>query len=142
MKNKTKDKTGVALAGIITALIIFALLLYAGEVLTKGEILKLVFPVGIIIIIGLLMIPFVKRRYFDVKKGVPFEDERSKKMMNRAAACAFYISLYWLLAIGYASSNEWIHFRDISHATNTGIIGMAIIFGICYLHYNRKGDAE
>lgn len=137
-----KDKTRVVLAGIITVLVILALLIFAGILLDKGEILQLVLPVGIIIIIGLFMIPFVKRRYFDVKKGFPFEDERSKKIMNCTAACAYYLSLYWLLAIGFASSNEWIQFRDVSHATNTGIIGMAILFGICYLYYNEKGDVK
>ncbi|MCK4730510.1 MAG: hypothetical protein KAT28_04275 [Candidatus Aenigmarchaeota archaeon] len=137
-----KDKTRVVLAGIIAAILILASLLFAGTLLIKGEILQLVLPIGIIIIIGLFMIPFVRRRYFDVKKGFPFEDERSKKIMNRAAACAYYISLYWLLAIGFASSNEWIKFEDVSQATNTGIIGMAIIFGICYLYCNWKGDVK
>lgn len=134
-----KDKTRVVLAGTITALVILGLLLFA---ITKGKTSEIILPGGILLIIVIFMIPFVKRRYFDVKQGFPFEDERSKKIMNRTAACAYYISLYWLLAIGYASSNEWIQFEDVSHAINMGILGMAIIFGICYLWISRKGDAE
>ncbi len=61
--------------------------------------------------------------------------------MNRAAACAYYISLYWLLALSWASE-KWIQFEDVSHAIGTGIIGMAIIFGICYIRISRKGDVE
>ena len=137
-----KDKIRVVLAGIITALVILTSLLFTGTLLAKGKTMQVILPIGIIVIIGLFMIPFVKRRYFDVKKGFPFEDERTKRIMNRTAACAYYISLYWLLAIGFASSNEWIQFRDISHAINTGIIGMALIFGICYIWISRKGDAE
>ncbi len=137
-----KDKTRVVLAGIITAIVILSSLLFAGTQIAKGETIDIILPIGIIAIIGLFMIPFAKRRYFDVKKGFPFEDERSKKTMNRAAACAYYLSLYWLLAIGFASSNEWIQFEDVSQATGTGIIGMAIIFGICYLWVNKRGDVE
>lgn len=134
-----KDKTRVVLAGTITALVILGLLLFA---ITKGKTSEIILPGSILVIIVIFMIPFVKRRYFDVKKGFPFEDERSKKIMNRTAACAYYISLYWLLAIGFASSNEWIQFEDVSQAINLGILGMAIIFGICYLWIGRKGDAE
>ncbi|MCK5040136.1 MAG: hypothetical protein KAR87_04170 [Candidatus Aenigmarchaeota archaeon] len=137
-----KDKTRVVLAGIITAIVILTSLLFAGTLLAKGKTIDMILPIGIIVIIGLFMIPFVKRRFFDVKKGFPFEDERSKKIMNRTAAYAYYMSLYWLLAIGFASSNEWIYFRDIPQAISTGIIGMAIIFGMCYFMVNRKGDIE
>ena len=136
-----KDKIRVVSAGIITALVILTSLLFAGTLLAKGKIIDMILPIGIIVIIGLFMIPFVKRKWFDVKKGFPFEDERSKKLMNRAAAYAYYISLYWLLALSWASE-EWIVFRDVSQAIGAGIIGMAIIFGICYLWVGEKGDIE
>ena len=137
-----KDKTRVVVAGIITAIVILSSLLFAGIQMNKEKTSDVIMPIGVVIIILLFMIPFVKRRFFDVKKGFPFEDERSKKIMNRTAAYAYYISLYWLLVIGLASSNEWIHFIDVSHAINTGIIGMAIIFGICYFIVNQKGDVK
>ena len=62
-----KNKARVILAGIIISL------LFACTLLAKGEIMDAVLPIGIIVIIGLFMIHFVKRRYFDVKKGFPYE---------------------------------------------------------------------
>ncbi len=60
-----KDKTRVVLAGTITALVILGLLLFA---ITKGKTSEIILPGGILVIIIIFMIPFVKRRYFDVKK--------------------------------------------------------------------------
>ena len=137
-----KNKRRVVLAGIITALVISGLLLFASILLTKGKTSEMILPGGILLIIVIFMIPFVKRRYFDVKKGFPYEDERTKKVMVNAAAKAYYISLYWLLAISFSVEVLEIIELDVGGAIGTGIVGMAIIFGICYWYFNRKGDVE
>ena len=134
-----KDKTRVVLAGTITALVILGLLFFA---ITKGKASEIILPGGILVIIVIFMIPFVKRRYFDVKDGYPYEDERTKRVMTNAAAKAYYISLYWLLAISFSVEVLEIIELDVSGAIGTGIVGMAIIFGICYGYYNRKGNVE
>ena len=142
MKDKTKDKTRVVLARIVAALVILASLLLAATLLAKGNIIDIVLPIGIIVIIGLFMIPFVKRRWFDVRKGFPSEDERSKKVMTNASSKAYYVSLYWLLLISFSVEVLEIVELDVGQAIGIGIVGMAILFGIFFLYYNGKGDVE
>ena len=135
-----KDKTRVVLAGIIAALVILGSLLLIVALLAEGENMQLVLPIGIVVIIVLFMIPFVKRRLFDVKKGFPFEDERSKKVMTNASSKAYYVSLYWLLAISFSVETFEIIEMDVSQAIGTGIVGMAVLFGIFFVYYDGKGD--
>lgn len=109
--------------------------------LDGGEASELILPTLVGAMILLFMIPFIKKRYFDVKAGYPIEDERSKKVMNNAAAKSYLASIYWLLALGWLSDGV-INFRDISQAMGMGILGMAVIFGLFYVYYNRKEDIE
>ena len=137
-----KDKTRVVLAGVIAALVIFGSLLLIVALLDEGENMQLVLPIGIVVIIVLFMVPFVKRRWFDVRKGFPSEDERSKKVMTNASSRAYYVSLYWLLAISFSVEVLEIVELDVGQAIGTGIVGMAVLFGIFFLYYNGKGDVE
>jgi hypothetical protein len=86
---------------------------------------------------------FILRRYKDIKQGMPFEDERSKKVMTSAAAHSFFISLYWLLIISMFESFFAKMFGteklDASQTVGGGIAGMAIIFLICWFYYEKKG---
>jgi uncharacterized membrane protein len=80
---------------------------------------------------------FALRRYKDAKEGMPFEDERSKRVMEKAASKSFYVSLYVLLAIGWLSEDK-IQFRDVSQASSAMIGVMAILFFAFWAYYNRK----
>ena len=73
----------------------------------------------------------------DVKQGYPLEDERSKRVMEKAMALAFLATLYLLLGIGWLSE-DIIKFRDVSQATGAAIGGMAILFAIFWLYFNKK----
>ena len=140
MKDKAKDKTRVVFAGIIAALVILGSLLLMVALLAEGENIQLVLPAGIVVIIVLFMVPFVKRRWFDVKRGFPSEDERSKKVMTNASSKAYYVSLYWLLLISFSVEVLEIVEMDVGQAIGTGIVGMAVLFGIFFLYYDGKGD--
>jgi len=134
-----KDKTKTVLMGIVSALVILTSLLWFGTVLGKGEMrstLLVAVPAAIIVIfaIGVFL-----RNYKSVKGGFPIEDERSKRVMEKAMAKAYLISIYLLLAISFAS-DSMIEFRDVSQAMGAGIIGMAIIFALCWVYYSRRGD--
>ena len=135
-----KNRTRVVLAWVIAALVILGSLLLVVALLAEGENMQLVLPIGIVVIIVLFMILFVKRRWFDVKKGFPFEDERSKKVMTNASSKAYYVSLYWLLAISFSVEVLEIVELDVGQAIGTGIVGMAVLFGIFFLYYDGKGD--
>jgi uncharacterized membrane protein len=81
---------------------------------------------------------FALRRYRDAGRGIPFEDERSRRVMEKAGYLAFLITLYVLLAVGLLS-DDLIHFRDVSQATSAVIGIMALVFFGSWFYYNRKG---
>ncbi len=68
------------------------------------------------------------------------QDERTKRIFERAAYKAFLISIYWLLAISFAVDYGLVEFRDIQQAIGAAILGMTMILGLCYLWISRRGD--
>ncbi len=137
-----KDKTRLIAVGTLAVLLFSTFVVFAITVFRKGLIIESAVSliVGIIVLLG--MIIFLKKQYTDIKEGFPSHDERSNKVMMLAGNKAFLISIWWILIIGWASSNGWFRFRDVSQATGAGILGMAVIFGFCYLYYNSKGEIE
>ena len=98
IKYMKKDKLRLILMTMATGLVAATIALYAYQVVSKGEITiggSIAFLIPFLIIF--FMIFFIVSRYKDVKAGMPLEDERSKKVMNRAAAMSFYVTLYWLI---------------------------------------------
>ena len=139
MKN---EKLRLILLGVVLLLLISTFVLFSITILKKGQ---TTIGYGSIIIAAVILIfgvVFIKKNYREITKGHPLHDERSKKIMVNAGNKAFLISIWWILIIGWASSNEWVHFRDVSQATGVGILGMAIIFGLCWLWQSRKGDED
>jgi peptidoglycan/LPS O-acetylase OafA/YrhL len=89
----------------------------------------------IIIVVGFaVFIGYIK--FTSAKRGEPAEDELSKKVMQKAASWSYYISLYLWLAIMYFSDR-------LKYETHTligaGILGMAVIFTVCWLVFNFRG---
>jgi len=76
------------------------------------------------------------KRLTSVKKGEPAEDEMSKKIMQKTSSLSYYISLYWWLAIMYFSDRLKFEMHTI---IGTGILGMAVIFTVCWLVFNFRG---
>ena len=69
--------------------------------------------------------------------GFPVQDERSRKVLDRASAKAFHFSLYILLVISFLS-NEVIEFKDASQALGIGVGMMGILFAGFWAYYNGK----
>jgi len=123
--------SGVALYGFITI---------SNKEINFGSMIPLVIP----LILVIFMVFFISKRYNDIKQGMPFEDERSKKVITQAAAQSFYVSLYWLLAISWFEpffarvlfSGEKL---DASQTVGGAIAGMAVCFFIFWFYYDRKG---
>ncbi|OYT27081.1 MAG: hypothetical protein B6U97_02470 [Candidatus Altiarchaeales archaeon ex4484_96] len=59
----------------------------------------IILPGAILIMIIIFMVPFVRKKYIDVKQGYPPEDERSKCILTLASARAFTLSIWWMLAL-------------------------------------------
>ncbi|MDD5145348.1 MAG: hypothetical protein PHF44_00645 [Candidatus Pacebacteria bacterium] len=140
-----KDKVRLIIMTILSITVLSTVALYAFEVIAKketsrGTIISFLIPV----IVVLFMLFFIKRRYKDVKEGMPIEDERSKKVTIQASAASFQFSLYWLLAISwfepfFAKVLFGAEKLDASQTVGGAIAGMAIFFFIFWLYYDKKG---
>jgi peptidoglycan/LPS O-acetylase OafA/YrhL len=76
------------------------------------------------------------KRLKSVRRGEPAEDELSKKVLLRTAGMSYYISLYLWLAIMYFSDKIKV---SIDVIIGAGILGMAVIYGVCWLVFNFIG---
>ena len=141
-----KDKTRLVLITIGTIILLATISLYGYMVVSKKEVnmgSSIAFVISLLIIV--FMVFFVTRRYRDIKQGMPLEDERSKKVMTQAAAKAFYVTLYWLLAISwfepfFAKNLFGVEKLDAGQTVGGAIAGMAIFFFIFWFYYNKKGQ--
>lgn len=79
----------------------------------------------IIAILVLFAVGVAISRIGSMKKGLPAEDELSKKLLKNAAARSYYFSLYLWLIIMYLESEEKI---DQENLFGLGIVGMAVLF--------------
>ncbi len=90
-------------------------------------------------VIGLLFafaLFIVFSRFKSERRGEPAEDELSKKIMMKASSLAFYISIYFWLGLMYYSDREPDEPR---HLIGMGILGMAVIFAVCWLVIRWRG---
>lgn len=60
----------------------------------------LVFGLMIVVLMGV----FIFRAFRSVKEGYPIKDEMTKRLKTKAAAYAYFISLYVWLAVGAATT--------------------------------------
>jgi peptidoglycan/LPS O-acetylase OafA/YrhL len=91
---------------------------------------------GIIILVILFAVFIGYKRLSSAKRGEPPEDELSKKVMQKTSSLSYYISLYLWLAIMYFSDR--IHYETHT-VIGAGILGMAVVFAICWLVFNFRG---
>ncbi len=136
-----KDKIKLTSISIISLFVIATGTLFSIMRFMQGDVAGGVGGALIAITILVFAISVLIRANRDMKKGFPWRDERSRKVIEKASSTAFYVSIYMLLAIGFLSE-DIIHFRDVSQATGLAIGIMAILFAVFWVYYNRKGDVE
>ena len=90
----------------------------------------------IILVLVLFGLYVAFRRIGSEKRGQPAEDEYSKKVMQKAAALSYFVSLYLWLGIMYLADKLKTE-TDVMFGW--GILGMAVIFGVSWLFYNFRG---
>ena len=126
-------KTVVSFA--ISALILATLVLWAlkgrigenpREILMAGVILTLV---GFAVFLGLA-------RLRSHRRGEPAEDELSKRVATRASSLAYYASIYLWLFVMYISDKTSLEAHSL---IGGGILGMAVIFFVCWLGVRAFG---
>jgi peptidoglycan/LPS O-acetylase OafA/YrhL len=91
---------------------------------------------GVIIIVVAFAVFIGIRRLTSAKRGEPPEDELSKKVMRKTSSLSYYISLYLWLVIMYFSDRLDYETHTIIGA---GILGMAVVFAVCWLVFNFTG---
>jgi uncharacterized membrane protein len=139
MKANPERRDRLRLTGILilSFLLIATGTLWAFTSIRRGDIGGAISGSIIALIILIFAFFVFTRGSKDVKQGYPLEDERSKRVMEKAMALAFLATLYLLLGIGWLSE-DIIKFRDVSQATGAAIGGMAILFAIFWLYFNKK----
>jgi peptidoglycan/LPS O-acetylase OafA/YrhL len=100
--------------------------------ITTVDILSL----GVILIVVGFAVFIGYKKLASAKRGEPAEDELTKKVMGRTSSLSFYISIYLWLVIMYFSDKLKLDTQTIIGA---GILGMAVIFAICWMVFNFRG---
>ncbi len=79
--------------------------------------------VGFAILVGL-------KRLGSARRGEPIEDELSRKILQKAAAISYYVSLYMWVFMIFLKDRVTLETEEL---LGTGILVMAVIFGISWL---------
>ena len=120
---------------VIAAVVIFTAVLWFMSIDTAykpADLLKL----GVVILVVGFALFAAYKRLTSAKRGEPAEDELSKKIMQKTAAFSYYISIYLWLAIMYFSDRLHLETHTL---IGSGILGMAIVFALCWLFFNFRG---
>jgi len=89
----------------------------------------------ILLIVGFALFVGYKK-LSNARRGEPAEDELSKRILQKTAATSFYVSLYiWVFLIFLKDRVK----LDTEELLGTGILAMAVTFGVSWLIINFKG---
>lgn len=140
--NKTKrDKIqvglimGVSLAVIISAVV---MAIYGGVL---DNMLLAIVTILLVGISAIFLIYAAKAMFRDINKGIPFRDERSRRVIEKAAGNSFIVMIYLLLAIGWYSDNSSIILLP-TDVTGIGILGGSVSFAVFWVFFNRKASLD
>ncbi len=136
MKSKQDDLIRLIAITIVSIFVVASGVFYFLSAYLKGDLAGAVGGGTIALIVLAFAILTFLRGNNDLKKGFPLQDERSKRVTEKAASKAFYASLYLLLGIGLFS--DLIPFRDVSQATSVAVGTMALTWVIFWAYYNNK----
>ena len=120
------------LLGVTT--IVIGALVYSGKVdrITNSDIFQFG-VIGLLVVLALFVGISQLRSY---NRNEPPEDELSKKILQKAAAKSFYVSLYLWLVVSYVTDGKDL---EIGSVIGTGIVGMALVFLISWLVVKYQG---
>jgi peptidoglycan/LPS O-acetylase OafA/YrhL len=114
---------------VVAALVLISLILWAVNAQISNNIPEILMISGAVLVAGFAIFIGVARLRSSLRKE-PAEDELSKRVMTRASSLSFYISLYVWLFIMYMSDKTELEAHSLIGA---GILGMAIVFFLCWL---------
>ncbi len=122
------------LAIIVVMLVIISSIFWfiKTDSLVNGESLQFLI-IGALVVFGLF---FAYRRLASEKRGEPLEDEYSRKVVQKAAAFSYYVSIYLWLVIMYLTDKLK---PDTEVMFGWGILGMAVVFALSWVYFNFRG---
>lgn len=123
------------IALLVSVLVLVSVILWL-RMSPEGMNIYEVTQIGIIFIMVAFGLFFAWRRFSSVRRGEPVEDEMSKRVMQKASSLSYFISLYLWVFIIYI--NDRLD-SDTEVLIGSGILGMAIIFAICWLIIYLRG---
>lgn len=120
---------------IVAGLVLMTTGLWFFTSVEKFSTMDLLHFVVITLIVGFALFVGLKRLRSE-KRCEPVEDELSKKILQKTAAISYYISLYiWVFLIFLKDRVKF----ETEELLGTGILAMAVTFGIAWLILNFKG---
>lgn len=141
LKNLSKRRIYSKLA--LGILIFLTMTLYLAVSMKDGGDIR---PAGIVFIVALALgIGILLNGLKDLKnveKGLPPEDERSRRIMQVASARAYMLSIWWLLILMWMMDEFGWAPPHPSTVLSAGIAGMALLLAVSWLYTNWKGDIE
>jgi hypothetical protein len=127
--NNIFDMKKAVLIFAVALLVILTTLLWMINSQFSGGIREILMFSGVFIIVGFAVFIGIQRLKSHKRKE-PVEDEFSKKVMIKTSSLSFYISIYLWLFIMYISDKVELESHSL---IGVGILGMAIIFFICWI---------
>ena len=94
---------------------------------------------GVIIILFILGIIFAAKRIISGQKGIPEDDELSKRIVQKSAALSFYSSLLIWLILLFVGNMKIV---DNQLLFGYGFIGMTLVFILSWFVINSKGITD
>ncbi|HNU77365.1 MAG: hypothetical protein QM301_00045 [Bacteroidota bacterium] len=92
--------------------------------------------VGVVLVVVGFAFFLVLKIAGSYKRGEPAEDELSKKVLQKTAAVSYYVSLYIWVFLIYLNDRITM---DTEQLLGTGILAMAVTFGVLWLIVNQRG---
>jgi uncharacterized membrane protein len=138
-----KDKTLLIIQAILLGFIILGIVGFGIGLFMQGDFIQ----AGAIILVTIIAIALaytfvLKKAYKDVGKGIPIQDERSKRMKEKASFCAFNLSLYWILGLmwynGLFADTFNLNKMESEQAIMYALAGMLILFAVSYIWVSKR----
>jgi hypothetical protein len=145
-----KDRTRFTLMKAFGAVLIAGIALFMGYVFvfelgenTSPDTLFWLLAPAVLIIAILVL--FLKRMGQGIRKGLPLEDEMSKRIKERAGYLAFMITLWFLIGMMWyemMSEELGLPLPLARHMPIIVLLFMACVFGLLWFMISRRGDTR
>ena len=125
----------IVLLFVIIALVLGSVALWLLGTPGRNSSVDLV-QVGVVLVVVGFAFFLVLKIAGSYKRGEPAEDELSKKVLQKTAAVSYYVSLYIWVFLIYLNDRITM---DTEQLLGTGILAMAVTFGVLWLIVNQRG---